>query len=62
MIEQFILDNQLNAMRLGGRKVGAERGSERSIAVFNPYSGKQIGSVPKATLAEVRATFASAAA
>ncbi|MFN0000953.1 MAG: phosphonoacetaldehyde dehydrogenase [Burkholderiaceae bacterium] len=49
-------------MRLGGRKVGAERGSERSIAVFNPYSGKQIGSVPKATLAEVRATFASAAA
>ena len=62
MIEQFILDNQLNAMRLGGRKVGAERAPDRCIAVYNPYSGKQIGTVPKATLEEVRATFAQAAA
>ena len=62
MIEQFILDNQLNAMRLGGSKVGAERAPDRCIAVCNPYSGKQSGSVPKATLEEVRATFAQAAA
>ena len=62
MIEQFILDNQLNAMRLGGRKVGAERAPDRCIAVYNPYSGKQIGTVPKATLEEVRATFAQVAA
>ena len=62
MIEQFILDKQLNAMRLAGRKLGTERGPERSIAVFNPYSGQQIGSVPKATLEEVREVFAQAAA
>ena len=62
MIEQFILDHQLNAMRLLGRKVGADRTADRSIAVFNPYSGQQIGSVPKATLEEVREVFAQAAA
>ncbi len=62
MIDQFILDHQLGAMRLCGRKVGAERTGERAIAVFNPYSGRQIGSVPKATLEEVRETFALAAA
>ena len=62
MIEQFIKDKQLNAMRLGGRKVGAERTPERCIAVFNPYTGKPIGSVPKATLEEVRDVFARAAA
>ncbi len=62
MIEQFILVNQLNAMRLGGRKIGAERNAGRAIAVFNPYTGRQIGSVPKATLDEVRETFARAAA
>ncbi len=60
MIEQFILDNQLNAMRLAGTKVGAERSGERSIAVSNPYTGATIGTVPKATLEEVRAIFAKA--
>ena len=62
MIDQFILDNQLNAMRLHGAKVGAERSGERAIAITNPYTGARIGSVPKATLDEVRATFARAAA
>ena len=62
MIEQFILDNQLNAMRLNGAKVGAERNGDRAITVTNPYSGASIGTVPKATLDEVRATFAQAAA
>jgi putative phosphonoacetaldehyde dehydrogenase len=60
MIEQFILDNQLNAMRLAGAKVGADRSGDRTIAVTNPYSGATIGTVPKATLEEVRATFAKA--
>ncbi|MEO6624355.1 MAG: aldehyde dehydrogenase family protein, partial [Burkholderiaceae bacterium] len=49
-------------MRLGGHKVGADRPPERCIAVFNPYTGKQIGSVPKASLEEVRQVFAQAAA
>jgi len=62
MIEQFILDNQLNAMRLLGAKVGAERSGERAITVANPYTGASIGTVPKATLDEVRATFAQAVA
>ncbi|MBX3585512.1 MAG: phosphonoacetaldehyde dehydrogenase [Ramlibacter sp.] len=58
MIEQYIRDHALDAMRLAGRKVGA--GRERHIAVFNPYTGGQIGTVPKATLDEVRQTFATA--
>ena len=62
MIEQFIRDNQLDAMRLLGRKVGAGRATERAIAVFNPYTNTQLGTVPKATLEEVRYTFARAAA
>jgi putative phosphonoacetaldehyde dehydrogenase len=60
MIEQFILDNQLNAMRLAGAKVGAERTGDRAIAVTSPFSGAVIGTVPKATLEEVRAIFAKA--
>ena len=62
MIEQFIRDNQLDAMRLLGRKVGAGRATERAIAVFNPYTNTQLGTVPKATLEEVRDTFSRAAA
>jgi len=60
MIDQFIRDTQLNAMRLNGAKVGAERSGDRVICVTNPYTGQVIGSVPKATLEEVRATFAKA--
>ena len=59
-IEQYVRDLQLDAMRIGGKKVGAGRTPERNIAVFNPFSGAQIGSVPKATLEEVRAVFALA--
>ena len=62
MIEQFIRDHQLDAMRLLGRKVGAGRAAERAIAVFNPYTNTQLGTVPKASLDEVRDTFARAAA
>ena len=57
-INQYILDHHLNSMRIAGRKVGAERSGDRTIPVFNPYTEKQIGSVPKATLEEVREAFA----
>ena len=48
------------AMRIAGEKVGAERSGERTIGVFNPYTGVRIGSVPKATVEEVRRAFATA--
>jgi putative phosphonoacetaldehyde dehydrogenase len=57
-IESFIRDHDLDAMRIGGRRVGA--GRDRAIAVTNPYTGDIIGSVPKATLEEVREAFALA--
>ncbi len=49
-------------MRIGGKIVGADRVGDRCIPVNNPYSGLQIGSVPKATVEEVRTAFATAAA
>ena len=54
-VSQFILDHQLNAMRIGGRKVGAAR--ERHIQVFNPFTEQLLGTVPKATVEEVRQAF-----
>ena len=48
------------AMRIGGEKVGAGRSGERAIDVFNPFTGKRIGSVPKASLDEVRRALAIA--
>jgi putative phosphonoacetaldehyde dehydrogenase len=46
------------ALRIAGQKVGADdRGAERRIAVHNPYTGQLVGSVPKATLAEVRRAY-----
>ncbi|HSV54533.1 MAG TPA: phosphonoacetaldehyde dehydrogenase, partial [Burkholderiaceae bacterium] len=47
-------------MRIAGRKVGGGRSGERVIQVFNPYTGQGIGSIPKATLEEVREAFAAA--
>ena len=49
-------------MRIGGKIVGAERKGDRSISVGNPFTGQCIGSVPKATIDEVRDAFATAAA
>ena len=60
MIEQFIQDHHLDQMRSAGRKLGAGRSAERRIEVCNPFTGKNIGSVPKATLEEVREAFATA--
>ncbi len=46
------------ALRIDGQKVGADdRPPERRIAVHNPYTGLPVGSVPKATLAEVRRAY-----
>ena len=54
-------DSILNhGMRIAGEKVGADRTGERCIEVFNPFTAKCIGSVPKATLEEVRQALASA--
>jgi hypothetical protein len=55
-IANFIRENQLDAMRMGGHTVGA--GRERHIAVFNPYTEERLGQVPKATLEEVRHAYA----
>jgi putative phosphonoacetaldehyde dehydrogenase len=58
MISQYIRDHQLDAMRIAGRKVGA--GRDRAIEVFNPFTGERIGTVPKATVEEVREAFETA--
>jgi len=55
-IADFIRENQLDAMRIGGQAVGA--GRERHISVFNPYTQERLGQVPKATLEEVRHAYA----
>ncbi|MGZ5893342.1 MAG: aldehyde dehydrogenase family protein, partial [Caldimonas sp.] len=48
------------AMRIAGEKVGGERGGERAIEVLNPYTGERVGTVPKASVEEVRRAFAIA--
>ena len=48
------------AMRIAGEKVGVGRGGERAIEVRDPYRGKRVGSVPKATADEVRRAIAIA--
>ncbi len=55
-IEGLIKERQLDAMRSLGRKLGA--GRERHIGVDNPFTQQRIGTVPKATLEEVRAAYA----
>jgi putative phosphonoacetaldehyde dehydrogenase len=54
-ITSFIKQHRLDAMRLMGQCVGA--GRERHIEVLNPYSGQRIGTVPKATLEEIRQAY-----
>ncbi|MEY4712414.1 MAG: hypothetical protein RIS88_1864 [Pseudomonadota bacterium] len=59
-IEQFIRDHALDRMRIAGRKAGEGRSGDRVITVTNPYTGQAIGTVPKATLEEVREAFETA--
>lgn len=54
-MHDFIKDQQLDAMRALGRCLGA--GRQPCIEVFNPYTEKRIGSVPKASLEEVRQAY-----
>ena len=42
------------SMRIAGEKIGGDRSGERAIEVFNPFTRQRIGSVPKATVEEVR--------
>src|SRR6478609_2472184 len=54
----FIREHGLDAMRIAGRKMGA--GRDRAIEVFNPFTNERIGTVPKATLEEVRQAYETA--
>ena len=47
----------IEALRIAGEKLGADRGGDRVIAVHNPYTRQRIGTVPKATVDEVRRAF-----
>ena len=51
---------RIEAMRIAGERIGADRGADRTIAVDNPFTGALVGSVPKATVDEVRRAFAIA--
>jgi putative phosphonoacetaldehyde dehydrogenase len=54
-IEGLIKERQLDAMRCKGNRLGA--GRERHIAVFNPFTEKRLGTVPKASVEEVRDAY-----
>jgi len=45
---------RVESLRLAGEKIGADRSGDRCITIRNPYTGQPVGSVPKATLAEVQ--------
>jgi putative phosphonoacetaldehyde dehydrogenase len=45
---------RIEALRIAGEKIGADRGGDRIIAVHNPFTREPVGSVPMATLDEVR--------
>jgi aldehyde dehydrogenase (NAD+) len=48
--------NELSTMRIAGERVG----NARSIEVRNPYTGDVVGTVPKATVDDVRRAFSIA--
>jgi phosphonoacetaldehyde dehydrogenase len=48
--------NELSTMRIAGERVG----NSRAIEVRNPYTGDVVGTVPKATVEDVRRAFAIA--
>jgi putative phosphonoacetaldehyde dehydrogenase len=60
MRSDFIRDHHLDAMRIAGERVGA--GRARTIDVFNPFTNGKLGTVPKATVEEVRGAFSKAQA
>jgi putative phosphonoacetaldehyde dehydrogenase len=58
MRSDFIRSHALDAMRIGGERVGA--GRDAGIEVFNPFTNEKLGSVPRAKVQEVREAFALA--
>jgi putative phosphonoacetaldehyde dehydrogenase len=52
----------IEALRIAGERVGADNPPERRIEVRNPVSGAVVGSVPKASVAQVREAIAAAQA
>jgi len=48
---------RIEALRLAGEKVGTDRSGDRVIRVHNPFTRELVGTVPKATLDEVRRAF-----
>ena len=48
---------RIEALRIAGEKIGADRGGDRVISVHNPFTRECIGTVAKATLDEVRRAF-----
>ena len=48
---------RIEALRLAGEKVGADRSGDRVIRVHTPFTGELIGTVPKASVDEVRRAF-----
>ena len=48
---------RIEALRLAGEKIGADRTGDRVIRVHNPFTRECIGTVPKATVEEVRRAF-----
>lgn len=51
---------RIESLRIAGEKVGANRDGDRVIRVHNPFSGELVGTVPKATLEELRQAYAIA--
>ena len=62
MIAQYIRDQGLDAMRIAGEKVPGSPDPQRRIGVSNPFTGAVIGSVPKASLEQVRQAYSIAQA
>ncbi len=56
-IQQFIRDHGLDTMRIAGQPVAA---NGPVIDVRNPFTGEHLGSVPRATVAQVHQAFATA--
>src|SRR6195952_2147512 len=46
-----------HGMRIGGEKIGTDRTGDRCIQVFNPFTGKCVATVPKATLEGLRPAY-----
>ena len=59
-MKQYILDHHLNAMRVMGRKVGDDATGGRNLAVYNPFTGEQLGTVPKMRREDLVELFAKA--